>query len=55
MIDTLLLIFGIILSVILVLSFIALLITMWLGVIDDLKERINEYKNKEEKYHECKK
>ena len=55
MIDTLLLIFAIILSVILVLTFIAALITIWLWVIDELKERINENKNKEEKDHECKK
>ena len=53
MIDTLLMIFAIILSVILVLAFIAALITMWLFVIDDLKERID--KRKEEKDHECKK
>ena len=53
MIDTLLLIFAIILSVILVLTFIAALITIWLWVIDELKERI--YKRKEENEDECKK
>ena len=53
MIDSLLLIFGIILSVILVLTFITALITIWLFIIDDIKERIN--KHKEEKDHERKK
>lgn len=53
MIDTMLLIFEIILSVILILTFITALITIWLWVIDDIKERI--YKRKEKKYHECKK
>ena len=53
MIDLLLLIFAIILSVIIVLTFIAALITIWLFTIDDIKERID--KRKEEKDHECKK
>ena len=44
MIDTLLLIFEIILSVILVLTFIAALITIWLWIIDELKERIDKRK-----------
>lgn len=53
MIDTLFLIFKIILSVIIVSNFITALILIWLCIIDDIKERID--KRKEEKDHERKK
>ena len=53
MIDTMLLIFKIIISVIIVLNFTTTLIIIWLCIIDDIKERID--KRKEEKDHECKK
>ena len=53
MIDTLFMIFKIIISVIIVLNFTTTLIIIWLCIIDDIKERID--KRKEEKYHERKK
>lgn len=55
MINTLIMIFTIILSIIFILLCIATLITIYLCVIDDIKERINKHKNKDGKDYERKK